>query len=832
MDSPRHHRSGRLILGLLALVIVTGQVLDAERAPSRPALSMSLRGREVGARAGISVEPAGPAARAGIVPGDRIVKVGPHTLPPVGDPSVYIQHHAVGERVVLMLDRDGIPRTVDFLAPAPTSGDVFWRLAMAGTAILTLLIGVLVYFKKPRVLTLIFAGICLSMAYSIYPPFVPLDRTWLLLRASFLEFFTLLTPPLLVHLFLLFPFRAPVLERRRWIVIWLYAPSVLLLGLFHASKIAAPPGRGAGSGAGGLAELGHVMGGLIWLLGSGLALWLFIRSYRRARSDVSRAKVRVVLWGSVIALLPLAVSTLAHQIWPDTALPGGQLSVLGIVMIPLSFGYAIVRHGIFDATHLVRRSLAVTVTVVLVVMAYFGANLGLRELLAPHASLSPLWVSLLSLGTAGLAFLAVQRPMQSLLLRAGGPQPRDQHTLLYDLGCSLRGVRDRGRLVQVLSEFVGEALRAERVAFFEPQPTGSLEACYLDGLSAEKLHRYHFSPQLSEKLIAIGAPIDRGDLETDLPFGYISGADQDVLEAIGAELMIPLRSEGGLTGLVFAGSRTLGEGFTAGDVRLAETIAGEGSITLENASFHEKALEDAAWRREVVVAADLQQRLLPTEVPKVESLEISSVSIAADGVGGDYYDHFRTPWGEVVLAIADASGKSVSGAILMANLQGLVKGEALRREDPALITARINRRLSEMNKPERFVTFALARVDPLTGILEYCNAGHLNPLLLRSDGSVESLEEGGLPLGIRDEAHYESGRTRMRAGDLLLLFTDGITERRRGEEMYGQERFEALVWRHRRLSARAIQETVMSEVRDYAQTPLDDDTTLLIVKML
>lgn len=827
MDSPRQHRAGRLVVGLLALLTLSGQVLEAERAPTRPVLSMALRGREV-----ISVAPGGAAARAGILPGDRIVGVGPHAVPATGDPSVYIKHHVVGERVLLTLQRDRAVQAIEFPAPAPTSGDVFWRLAMAGAAILTLLIGVLVYFKKPRPLTLIFAGICLSMGYSIFPPFVPLDPSWLLLRASFLELFTVLTPPLLVHLFLLFPFRAPLLERRRWVVAWLYLPSVLLLGLFQASRVASAPMGDPPGGAGGLAELGHLFGGLIWLLGIGLALYLFVRSYRRARSDVSRAKVRVVLWGSVIALLPLAVSTLVHQIWPDTALPGEQLSVLGIVMIPLSFGYAIVRHGIFDATHLVRRSLAVTVMVVLILMAYFGANLALRELLLPQALLSPLWVSLLSLATAGLVFLAVQGPMQSVLMRTGGPQPRDQHTLLYDLGSSLRGVRDRGRLVQIVSEFLGEALRAERVAFFEPHPSGFLEACYLDGLTPEKLHRYHFSPQLSAKLVAVGAPTDRGDLETDLPFGYISGADQEVFEAIGAEFMIPLRSEESLTGLVFVGSRTLGEGYTPGDLRLAETIAAEGSIALENASFHAKALEDAAWRQEVVVAADLQQRLLPTEVPAVESLEISSFSMAADGVGGDYYDHFRTPWGEVVLAVADASGKSVSGAILMANLQGLVKGEALRREDPARITARINRRLSEMNKPERFVTFALARVDPLTGTLEYCNAGHLNPLLIRADGSVESLEEGGLPLGIRDQARYDGGRTRMRSGDLLLLFTDGITERRRGEDMYGQERLEALVRRHHRLSARAIQETVLEEVQNFAPTALDDDTTLLVVKML
>ena len=823
MESQRDHRFARAIVGILAVLTLSGQILETERAPGRPALTMVLRGREV-----MSVETGAAAEKAGIRPGDIITEVGGHPVAGAGDPRMLIRHHEVGEALTLTVMRGEFNHTVRFVAPPAGEIDILWRVGLAGVAILTLLIGVLVYFKKPRQLTLIFAGICFGMGYVIQPPFMPLHASLLMLREAALEAFTLLIPPLLVHLFLLFPFRAPVLEKRPRLAWFLYLPSVILMGLFQTARFAG----GIRTGSPSLSDLAHVGGGLIWLLGIGLALGLFGRSYRRARTEVSRAKVRVVLWGSVIGLLPIALTFVMLQIWPEAGFPGARITILGTIMIPLSFGYAIVRHGIFDATHLVRRSLGVTMTVALILMAYFGANLLLRELLLPQALLSPLWVSFLSLLTAWLLFLAVQGPMQTFLDRMGSPRHRDQQTLLYDLGRSLRDERDRGRLVQVVSEFIGEALRAEQVAFFEPQPGGTMEACYLDGLPPEKLHRYHISSNLTSKLVKIQGPIDRGDLETDLPFGYVSTADQEVLEAIGAEVMIPLRSPNSVSGLVFVGSQTLGEGYNAGDLRLAETIASEGTTALENLTLQEQARADADWRQEVVVAADLQQRLLPSEVPQVESLEISSFSIAAEGVGGDYYDHFRTPWGEVVLTVADASGKSVSGAILMANLQGLVKGEGMRREDPALITARINQRLSEMNKPERFITFAFARIDPLTGTLGYCNAGHLSLLLIRGDGSAEELTVGGLPLGIREQAHYDGGQTVMRSGDLLLLFTDGSTERRRGEEMYGQERLQALVTRHQRLSARSIQETVLAAVQAYAETPLDDDTTLLVVKML
>jgi sigma-B regulation protein RsbU (phosphoserine phosphatase) len=219
-------------------------------------------------------------------------------------------------------------------------------------------------------------------------------------------------------------------------------------------------------------------------------------------------------------------------------------------------------------------------------------------------------------------------------------------------------------------------------------------------------------------------------------------------------------------------------------------------------------------------------------MPEIESLEISGFSIPARGVGGDYYDCFKTHWNEVVMAIGDVSGKWVSGAILMANLQALVKSACTRRDPPAEIVASINRRLCEMNKPDRYITFCLARIDPLTGVLSYCNAGHPSLLLIRAGGNVEELEQGGLPLGIRSHAVYAGGSTIMRAGDILLLYTDGITERQRGESMFGEERLREIVRRHKRLSARAVQETVLAAVRDFAPTPLDDDTTLLLIKML
>jgi sigma-B regulation protein RsbU (phosphoserine phosphatase) len=168
----------------------------------------------------------------------------------------------------------------------------------------------------------------------------------------------------------------------------------------------------------------------------------------------------------------------------------------------------------------------------------------------------------------------------------------------------------------------------------------------------------------------------------------------------------------------------------------------------------------------------------------------------------------------------------------MTHLHGLVHDVGVRSDPPWTLVEEINRRLCQMGKPERYITFGFARIDPLTGRLAYCNAGHPSLVLMRAAGAIEELTRGGLPLGIHAQATYEGDDTVMRSGDVLLLHTDGITERRHGDEEYGRDRLHDLLRRNRRLSARALQNAILADVRAFSPTPLDDDTTVLLVRML
>ncbi len=822
MDGPPRFAPPRLALGIVVVLTLAGQILDAERAAHIPTLGMTLRESRV-----ISIAAGGPAANADVRPGDILTGVDGRPVTPSVDAHALLNFASIDSTITLQITRDGAPLALRFTPPRPSGSDILWRLALAAVGIVMVLIGALVYLKKPRDLTLIFCAICFGIGYLLHPPFVPLVPEVLLAHGILMEALTLLIPPLFVHLFLLFPHRHPVLQRRSHALALLYAPSLVLLILSLAV-------RARSSALGPLPWAPLVIGtgaALLWATGALAAIVLFIQSYRGARTPTLRRKVRVVLWGTTLGSLPVAVLLVLHQISPGVRIPGDRLAVISMILIPLSFAYAIVRHGLFDAALIARRSLVLSVLSAVLVITYFATE-GVLRVLLREGSLSPLWISFASLLAVALLLVPAQQGVRALLGSVVDGARHGQPDLLSELGQALRGLQTQDRVICAIAEFSAEALGAERAAYFERTPSGVLEAAYLHGFRAAQVAPYRLTHALSQQLEATLGPIDRGDLESDLPFGYLSPSDQAVLETLGTEVLVPLRVGGGFKGILLIGGPVLGEPFGPEALQLAGTIADEGSAALENALLHAKVLDEERLKSEVDVARDLQERLLPTHLPQVESLELSGFSIPCRGVGGDYYDCFRTPWGEILLAIADVSGKGVPGAILVANLQGLVTAAGQRRESPARIVEHINSRLCEMEKPDRYVTLCLARIDPLTGTLAYCNAGHPSLLLIRADGAIEELTRGGLPLGIRAAASYEGGETIMRSGDVLILYTDGITERRHGNHEFGKERLHALASRRRRLSARALQDAILSAVRDFSPTPLDDDTTLLLVKML
>ena len=248
----------------------------------------------------------------------------------------------------------------------------------------------------------------------------------------------------------------------------------------------------------------------------------------------------------------------------------------------------------------------------------------------------------------------------------------------------------------------------------------------------------------------------------------------------------------------------------------------------------ERGRELEAERRrveeELSLARRIQARLLPGEPPRVPGLEIAGVSESAREVGGDYYDHFLMADGRVALAVADVSGKGVPAALLMSAVRAALISQPVEAESPAEVLGRIHRLVHRSVEPGRFVTAFLAFLDPRTGQLEYCNAGHNPPIVVHRGGSLERLELGGLVLGVVENAGYQTGELVIPPGSLLALFSDGIPEAQNpAGALWEEEPLIVLLRDAAGLTLAALARRVVDGVRAFeaGRAPSDDVTLLL-----
>lgn len=232
------------------------------------------------------------------------------------------------------------------------------------------------------------------------------------------------------------------------------------------------------------------------------------------------------------------------------------------------------------------------------------------------------------------------------------------------------------------------------------------------------------------------------------------------------------------------------------------------------------------------LARGIQESLLSSEFPRMPWVDCWAFNIPSRDVGGDYYEVFDDEaTGDLEFAIGDVSGKGVPAALLMSTLQSSFMGVSSVDEDLAWVCARVNRFLVERTTPERYATFFVGRLTEDTH-LAYVNAGHNPPYLLR-DGESQRLMGGGMPLGLFGEASYELQKVRLAAGDLVLCYTDGVTEAMNpDDEEFGEERLLAVAATQLRSSAAEVVEAVRVAVEEHTRgAPQHDDLTLLALSL-
>ncbi len=298
-----------------------------------------------------------------------------------------------------------------------------------------------------------------------------------------------------------------------------------------------------------------------------------------------------------------------------------------------------------------------------------------------------------------------------------------------------------------------------------------------------------------------------------------------------SEIVVPMKINGKSLGVVTLESDEI-NAYDSRTLGLLEAFASQAAVSVERAQLYESILASRELKAQLNVAKEIQQSFIPQKQPNIKGYDITGTNIPSGQVGGDYFDFIDIVEGHLGIAIADVSGKGIPAALIMASFRASLIAEIRNNYAIRTICSKVNSLLCESLEPGNFVTAVYGVLNFKNHILTFVNCGHNEPILMRADGSIEYLSEGGPLLGVTTEGLYEERPVLIQPGDIAVFYTDGVTEVfDENEEQFGMERLENVMRENRHRSASEIQKAILDAVTPFSATEqLPDDLTMVVLK--
>ncbi|MGB7921786.1 MAG: SpoIIE family protein phosphatase [Pyrinomonadaceae bacterium] len=495
----------------------------------------------------------------------------------------------------------------------------------------------------------------------------------------------------------------------------------------------------------------------------------------------------------------------------------------------------------------------------------------------------------------GLLHVALVRRVSLVIKRRFMLDAYDERRILSDLGHAARGVNTIEQLFRMSVDTIQEALRTENVSIFVRDDESGDYVCQICWPQETTPGHERSVPPLVlsrnafvvKRLKRLGIPLGVGPsdfetwtqaLVTDTPAMREARLREiATLECIRSRLLLQVMMKDHLVGIISLGARPGNLPFSAEDKQMLMSVAGQMAFVIENAKLVGRMVEEEGLRRELSLATEVQRRLFPEHPPVRESLELSGFCQPARGVGGDYYDFLALDDGQIGIAVADVAGKGISAALLMSIVQASLRSQAVAaRGSLSDLVSTMNRLMYSSTTEASYATFFYAQLDERSRRLTYVNAGHNPPFLMRAapmeddeaaprvllscnraaanGAGVAVLEapvapaadtvdararlhamltSGGPVIGVFSDCVYEQETIQLERGDVLVAYTDGVTEAlsEEGEE-FGECRLERVLAAASHLSADEISSTIVERVRQWCgNAPQHDDLTFVVLKV-
>ena len=814
----------------------------------------------------VGVFPGSPAERAGLRPGDRIVEIDGKPLVNLRPWVDSVLRGKPGSSVAFMAESDSGGRvlrkvTLPALPPElvrPTPAQIAVMQSLLSYPLFFLGVGTVVLFlrledRNAWLLALMFAGF-IAMATWVNPetePLVPIGIRRFALTYQFV--FRGLAPALFYWFFAVFPIASPLDRRIPWLkyvlaaagalialpLAWTVATTGSYATIFEISELVRR--RVDLSPVPMVYGFGSFVLGLVSLTWNG---W-------RAPTAEARRRIRVLVVGTVVGLAPvLAVylymfrsgkepNPLTLPFWAWAAV------VAALVLVPLSFAYAVVKHRVMEIPVLLKRSaryllvrrgfaLFITAAGFVAAWAFLEFFSGLFTGWLESGPQLVVTAGMAGAGVGGLLAVASARIQQSVrqrLDRAFFRSDYDARRILEDLAERIRSAQSCSQLAMLLDEQIRQALQPSSLTIYVESADGQLRAAPV-GVPAPLQVLSRDLPML-EEISRRGQPYDVPP-PTSEHFARFS-----MLGPLRPECIVPMPGrDGRLVGAIVLGLRLSEEPYSGDDKRLLASVANQSGAAIDSIRLAERmALQLEAERRaahELDMARQVQARLLPQRAPLMKTLDYAGRCVQARAVGGDYYDFLDLGGTRIALALADVSGKGMPAALLMASLQATLRTHCTAGlGDLGVIMRQVNRLLYESTAPQHFATLFIGEYDDKSRQLRFVNCGHNPPVLLKCDGSVQRLAATACVLGAFPDWECAVEETALGPGDLLALFTDGITEatNEKGDE-FGEERLIAALNEHRHHAAAETLEAIIRVVQEFGGRDQADDLTLIVARVV
>lgn len=386
-----------------------------------------------------------------------------------------------------------------------------------------------------------------------------------------------------------------------------------------------------------------------------------------------------------------------------------------------------------------------------------------------------------------------------------------QLNTLFDLSKEFNRTVDRSHVVKIFSFALMGQMVVHGHLFYLRRPGGTFKL-----VSGKQITAKDLSPEFLDGIQDV-----------------VRAKPGDHLDQSGIAIALPIRQQGAVHGVLCLGAKINDSPYDRKDIEFLYALGSLAVTAIQNVELIEERIAKQQLEEELRMARTIQRRLLPDKIPEVPRIEISTLALSSREVGGDYFDVAPLNKNRTLFMIADVTGKGIPAALLMSSIHACT--HVMLPMDLTLQEAieHINRMLYENTDPDKFIT-AFAAVYYPDRSLAFVNAGHEPPLLIRANGQVERLCDGGPLLGIVPNIPYEAGYITLGPGDLIIMYTDGVTEAMgKAMDEYTEERLLDLALTNRSCSADALTELIQSDIQQFTGPVemLSDDRTLIVIKV-